>query len=181
METQCLLHWSSVYLPCGKYCFWGILSFSYIYYPSFCSTCGTYKLHFDDDDDGLMYRHYSLWYLQTGPFVHLSLLSSTKFFAYLILAFSQKVICLNVATALFDCWKDAWYTSRHFFLQNIWSYLPWIICQMSSMCNCRQWIAMRSFPQMTIDYWQTTLFIQPKIKVLSWYLIKTTWNKETRG
>jgi hypothetical protein len=50
-----------------------------------------------------------------------------------------------------------------------------IICQMSSMCNCRQWMDMSSFPQMPIDYWKTTLFTQPKVKVLSWYLIKSTY------
>ena len=169
LAIRCLLHWSWFYSLCKIL----LLSFSYLHYPSFLSTCGKSKLNFDDDDDGLMYRHYSLCYLQTGPFV----LSSTNFFAYLILAFSQKGICFNVATALVDCWKYFRYTSRNLFLQNIESYLPLIICQMYSMCNCRQWMAMNSFPHMTIDYWKTNLFTQTKVHVLSWYLIKSTWNQ----
>jgi hypothetical protein len=78
-------------------------------YSAFVSTFGKSKLNFDDDD-GLMYRHYSLWYRQTDPFgFFLSLLSSTKFFAYLMFALSPKRICLNVATALVDCWVTvAW-------------------------------------------------------------------------
>ena len=121
-----------------------------------------------------MYRDYSLCYLQTGPFV----LSSTNFFAYLILAFSQKKgICFNVATALVDFWEDYRYTSRHFFLQNNRCYLPLIICQMYSMCNGRQWMAMNSFPDMTIDYWKSTLFTQITVHVFSWYFIKSTWNQ----
>ena len=69
LVTQWLLHWSSVYVPFGTYWIWGNLSFSYLHHPFFFSTCGTCKLNFDDDDDGLIYKHYSLWYLQTGPFV----------------------------------------------------------------------------------------------------------------
>ena len=82
LATQCLLHWSSVYVPCGTYCFWGILGFFYLHYPFFLSTCGTFKLNFDDDDDGLMYRHYSLWYHQTGPF------------GFFFFNFLHKVLCI---------------------------------------------------------------------------------------
>ena len=133
MATQCLLHWSSVYVPCGTYCFWGILSVSYLHYPSFFSTCGKCKLNIDDDDDGLMYRHYSLWYLPIGSFFFLSFLSSTKFSAYLILAFSPKGICLNVATVLVDCWKDFTYTPDIFFYKILgvishWSFVKCLKC-----------------------------------------------------
>ena len=82
LATQCLLHWSSVYVPCGTYYFCGILSVSYLHYPSYFSTCGKCKLNLDDDEDGLMYRHYSLWYLQTGPFF------------FFIFTFLHKVLCI---------------------------------------------------------------------------------------
>ena len=110
LAIRCLLHW-----PC-LYSLWNILllrNFEF-FLPTlsfFLQYMCKSKLNFDDDDDDLMYRHYSLCYLQTGPFV----LSSTNLFAYLILAFSQKGICLNVATALVDCWENFRYTSRHFF------------------------------------------------------------------
>jgi hypothetical protein len=40
-----------------------------------------------------------------------------------------------------------------------------------------KWMSTSSFPQMTFDYWKTTLFTQPKVNVLSWYLITSTWNQ----
>ena len=132
LETQCLLHCSSVSIPCGEYYFWGILVFLDLHYPSFFSTCGKCKLNFDDDDDSLMYMHYSLWYLQTGPFVFILIFTFPhNVLCIFNLDFSPKVICFNVASALVDSWEDFRYTgtSRHFILQNIRRYLPLIICQ----------------------------------------------------
>jgi hypothetical protein len=55
-----------------------------------------------------------------------------------------------------------WYLPT-FFSTNFGSYFPLIICQMSSICNCRQGMAIGSLPKMTIYYWNTTIFTHPKV------------------
>ena len=166
LETQSLLHWSSVYFPCGTYCFWGILRF-WVFL--------TYIILLSSVHVAMQAQFWWWWWWLNVQklfpvvssnlainFVYLFFPLQSSLHIYIWL-FRQKPFASMYLRPRLIVEITSDIPHDILFLQTIGSYLPLIICQMSSMYNFRQGMAISSFPHMTIDYWKTTLFTQTQV------------------
>ena len=119
----------------------------------FFSTCGKCALNFDDDDDGLNVQR--LFHVVSSSLsincVYLFFPLQSSLHIYFLL-FRQKPFDSMQRRPWLIVEKTSDIPPDMCFLQHKGSYFPLIICQMSSMYNCRKGMAMSSFSHMTIDY-----------------------------